>query len=252
MVIDTIRLSRRLVRAQLKRPFYIVLAVSQPLIYLIFFGAMFSRIPQAGQAGISYFMYLTPGMIIMASMFGSAYLAASTLADAERSLFESIVISPVNRWSISMSYVCSNLVPVTLQMLAVVTCGVVIGGYPAGGMAGIAAMLLIGILTALGFGCASNVAGFLVKRGQYVLSAMNFIVMPLMFMSGMMLTINSMPLWMQQIARFNPVHWAVQAAQASYNGNWDGVVSPMLTLGAFALASALLMHLTFLRYLVRR
>jgi len=252
MVIDTFRLSRRLVRAQLKRPFYIVLAVSQPLIYLVFFGAMFSRITQADLVGMSYFMYLTPGMIIMAALFGSAYLAATTLADAERSLFDSIVISPVNRWSISMSYVCANLVPVALQMLAVVTCGVVIGGYPAGGMAGILATLLIGILTGLAFGCASNVAGFLIRRGQNVLSAMNFLVMPLMFLSGMMLTITSMPVWMQQVSRFNPVHWAVQAAQASYHGSWSSAAWPALALGGFALTSALLMHLTFLRYLQHR
>jgi ABC-2 type transport system permease protein len=253
MVIDTIRLSRRLVRAQLKRPFYILMAVSQPLIYLVFFGTMFSRIPQAGLAGMPYVAYLTPGMTIMAALFGSAYLSAGTLADAERSLFDSIVISPVSRWAISLSYVVANLVPVLLQMLAVVACGVVIGGYPAGGVVGMLGMLLVGVMTGIAFGCVSNVAGFLVQRAQHVLSAMNFVVMPLMFLSGMLLTITSMPEWMQEVARFNPVHWAVLGAQAAYAGKWSsGAVWSMATLTVFTLLVALAMHGAFLRYLLRR
>jgi ABC-2 type transport system permease protein len=253
MVIDTIRLARRLVRGHLKRPFYIFMAVSQPLIYLVFFGAMFSRMPQANLSGISYFTYLTPGMTVMAALFGSAYLSAGTLADAERSLFDSIVISPVNRWSISMSYVVANLVPVLLQMLTVAICGSVIGGYPAGGLFGILLMLLIGLLTGIAFGCVSNVMGFLVQRAQNVLAVMNFVVMPLMFLSGMILATTSMPFWMQEFARFNPVHWAVVGAQAAYLGRWDSyAVYSVLTLASFAIAVAVAMHAAFLRYLLRR
>lgn len=253
MVIDTIRLARRLVRAQLKRPFYILMAVSQPLIYLVFFGAMFSRTASAEMAGLSYVAYLTPGMTIMAALFGSAYLAAGTLADAERSLFDSIVISPVSRWAISLSYVAANLVPVLLQMLAVVVCGALLGGYPAGGAAGMIATLLVGGLVAVAFGCVSNVAGFLVQRAQHVLSAMNFVVMPLMFVSGMLLKLTSMPSWMQQAALFNPVHWGVLGAQAAYAGHWDLTAAhSLLWLAGFALLAVAAMHGAFLNYLLRR
>lgn len=253
MMADTLRLSRRLVRAQLKRPFYIVMAVSQPLIYLLFFGAMFSKMPQPALGGTSYFAYLTPGMTIMAALFGSAYLSAGTLSDAERSLFDSILISPVSRWSISLSYVCANLVSVGLQMATIIVFGVVIGGYPAGGLVGIGALFAVGMLTGVAFGCVSNTAGFIVKRAQHVLSAMNFVVMPLMFMSGMMLTIQSMPAWMQQAALFNPVHWAVMAGQGAYAGHWSGAALIALSgLCAFTLCIGVSMHWTFMRFLAQR
>ncbi|UUZ50976.1 ABC transporter permease [Massilia sp. B-10] len=133
MITDTVRLARRLIRAQLKKPFYILLSVSQPLMYLVFFGAMFSNMPGMSQDQQSYIYFLTPGMVVMAALFGSAYLSAlSTLADADRALFDSIVISPVNRLSISMSYVFANLVAVMLQMLTIAVAGVLLGGYPVG------------------------------------------------------------------------------------------------------------------------
>ncbi|UUZ56464.1 ABC transporter permease [Massilia sp. H-1] len=76
MITDTVRLARRLIRAQLKKPFYILLSVSQPLMYLVFFGAMFSNMPGMSQDQQSYIYFLTPGMVVMAALFGSAYLSA--------------------------------------------------------------------------------------------------------------------------------------------------------------------------------
>lgn len=253
MITDTVRLSRRLIRAQLKKPFYILLSVSQPLMYLVFFGAMFSNMPGMSLDQQSYIYFLTPGMVVMAALFGSAYLSAGTLADADRALFDSIIISPVNRLSISMSYVFANLVAVMLQMLTIAVAGVLLGGYPAGGAGGLIALLLIGTLTGIAFGCVSNTAGFLVRKAQHVLSAMNFLVMPLMFISGMMLSIRNMPVWMQELARFNPVHWAVTGAQAAYMGSWSGAALASLSaLLLFTVVMVGAMHLTFVRFLARR
>ncbi|UUZ56465.1 ABC transporter permease [Massilia sp. H-1] len=82
---------------------------------------------------------------------------------------------------------------------------------------------------------------------------MNFLVMPLMFISGMMLSIRNMPVWMQELARFNPVHWAVTGAQAAYMGSWSGAALASLSaLLLFTVVMVGAMHLTFVRFLARR
>ncbi len=254
MIKDIVSLSRRLVRAQLKRPMYIFLSVSQPLVYLIVFGTMFSEVQGLKLGGQSYISYLTPGMVIMTALFGSVYLSVGTLTDIERSLFDSIIISPVSRISISMSYVCANLIPVIIQMTAIIFCGVLMGGYPAGGMAGLFSIMLIGLVISIGFGCFSNTIGFLIKKAQNVMSLMNFIVMPLIFLSSMMLNIESMPAWMHQVVIYNPVHWGVVASQAAYAGDWvnNNAYFFLIAIIVFTVLMMGTMHFTFLRYLSRR
>jgi hypothetical protein len=64
-----------------------------------------------------------------------------------------------------------------------------------------------------------------VRREATMIAASNFVGLPLMFLSSILITERVMPHWMQELARFNPVNWGVRAARDAvvYGGNWRGV-----------------------------
>ncbi len=68
----------------------------------------------------------------------------------------------------------------------------------------------------------------------------NFIALPLMFLSAILIAPELMPGWMQAAARFNPVHWAVVAAREAVETetDWASVGIHIALLAGFAGASA--------------
>ena len=68
-------------------------------------------------------------------------------------------------------------------------------------------------LIAMVFAGISNGIALLVRREATMIASANFIGLPLMFLSSILVTQRVMPDWMQMVARFNPVNWGVQAGR---------------------------------------
>jgi ABC-2 type transport system permease protein len=67
------------------------------------------------------------------------------------------------------------------------------------------------------------------------------------FLSSGMMAANLLPGWIQEIARFNPVNWAVTASRAA-GTDWTLVVTRAAFLGALVLACAALATRAFRVY----
>jgi ABC-2 type transport system permease protein len=50
---------------------------------------------------------------------------------------------------------------------------------------------------------------------------MNFVLLPLTFLSSAFMQQNLIPTWMQHVADFNPVNWAVVAGRSAVSSNPD-------------------------------
>jgi ABC-2 type transport system permease protein len=55
-----------------------------------------------------------------------------------------------------------------------------------------------------------------------MIAAANFVGLPLMFLSAILIPTRQMPNWIEQVSRFNPVNWGVQSARNAVvvGGNW--------------------------------
>lgn len=254
MIKDIAILAKRLIRNALKMPFFIVLSLSQPLMYLLLFGSLFSNLsPELSNSPYSYITFLTPGMIILAAMFGSAYIGMNAIQDINKEFLDRIIVSSVRRVAIPASYVVGNFPSIILQMLILVLFGVVFGNYPAGGLEGIFLNGAVAILVSLFFGSLSVALAFATRQQEPILGIMNFITLPLMFTSNMMISNSKMPNWIERIAHFNPVNWAVTLARASYNGTVaENFWIPFIYLLLLTMGAIILMLLSFKRYLKQR
>ena len=92
------------------------------------------------------------------------------------------------------------------------------------------------MLLGAGFGGLSNAIAILSRKEETMIAASNFVLLPLTFLSSVFMAQALMPGWMQGVARYNPVNWAVQAGREALavGTDWSSVMIRMAALLAFA------------------
>ena len=119
-----------------------------------------------------------------------------------------------------------------------------------GGPVGWIAILAAGGLVSGAFSGISQGVALLTRREATMIAVANFIGLPLMFFSSMLIDFDLIPGWMQAIARVNPVQWAVDAARepALPNTDWRLVALSLALLAGFTVVTAAFATRSFRAY----
>ena len=76
----------RHVRAFLRQPWWIVVTLMQPIIWLLLFGALFKAVTKIpGFGGDSYIDFLTPGVVVMLAVSSAGWTGMGFIEDCSRS-----------------------------------------------------------------------------------------------------------------------------------------------------------------------
>lgn len=243
----------RLVRYTMRMPVFMVIGVVQSILWLVLFGQLFQRVVQIpGFAADNYLQFLAPGITIMTALFGSAHSGMGTLVDIERGVMDRLLATPARRGALMAARVLHAGLLVVVQGAMILGVAILMGARPGAGALGMAGLLVVLVATGLlgcAFGALSNAIALVARRQETVLAAMNFIILPLTFLSGIMMSATLMPGWIQRVAALNPANWAVIAARAGFEGqDWGAVGLNMVWLTLFALGCGWLATRAFDRY----
>jgi len=220
--------SRRYLRELYRQPAVIFIALLQPIIWLLLFGALFkevSKIPGFGTG--SYITYLTPGVVIMTAIFGSSWTGMSYIEDMGNGVLDRFLTAPVSRGALTAAMLAYQAVTTIVQSAIIIGIGWAIGADFAGGLAGLVVLVGISVLIALAMAGLSNGFALLTKQREALIGASTTLVLPLTFLSGAFLSLRLVPSWISDVARFNPVHWAESAGRIAVHANptWSAVGS---------------------------
>ncbi len=111
-------------------------------------------------------------------------------------------------------------------------------------------LIFAAVLLGAAFGGLSNAMSVLVRREETVIAAVNFVILPLTFLSTVFLVRDILPGWIQTVSSFNPVTWAVDAGRAavSPNPDWAMIGTRLGLLALLALGCTLLATRAFGAY----
>ncbi len=76
-------------------------------------------------------------------------------------------------------------------------------------------LIVVSTLLSIGFASLSNGIALLLRKEESVIAAVNMILLPLIFLSSAFLQQNLAPQWIQDIARYNPANWAIEAGRTA-------------------------------------
>ena len=229
---ETAALTARALRKWVRSPANVLPGLATAVFYLALFGSSFNPanlIPSgAGQAASSlvqqafggaptYITYLTPAVICIILVFNMAFGGIDLVLDRQLGFLNSILTSPIPRSAIYLSGVAQNLVKVLL--LAVLTFAVALFipdglKLPAAfGVVDFAALFAVFVLLGLGLSFVFTALALSVRSIDSLVAIVNFLTLPIMFMSNAFFPSSSFPTWLRGIADVNPVTKANEAAR---------------------------------------
>jgi ABC-2 type transport system permease protein len=237
-------------RNLMREPIWIALMVIQPIMWLLLYGQLFSRIAPLRGGASTYTEFLTPGIICMNAFFGGSWAGMAMIADLDRHVIDRFLAAPTSRFAIILSQVVRAGVIAILQAILLLVLGLALGVRVHGGAMGWIVTFLAAALLAMTFAGMSHGIALLVRREASMIAAANFIGLPLMFLSAILIPVAQMPGWIATLSRFNPVNWGVHAARNAVvvGGDWGASMGYLMFLLAAAAATSLFATWCFRAY----
>jgi ABC-2 type transport system permease protein len=251
MVVDAAHFSARGVRALLRQPYYLVITLVQPMIWLLLFGQLFKRVVDIpGFSTGSYIAFLTPGIVVMTALFSSGWAGMGFIIDMDRGVLNRFLVTPAPRGSLIAGSLGYQALAMVVQSLIILGIGLLAGARFPGGVGSLLVFEMGVILLAAAFASFSNALALLLRNQESVIAVVNLLVLPLSFLSSTLMPANLLPGWMQHAARYNPVNWAVTAGRETLHGDvdWGLMLSRVGLLLALALVCGWLSTRAFRAY----
>lgn len=198
-------------------------AIARPLLWLFIVGAGISRLVP-GDTGIPYSQFIFPGIIGMTILFSSIFSSISIIWDKEFGFMKEILVAPVSRLSIVVGKAFSGTIVSTIQAI------IILAMFPFIGLK----LGFLQIITVI-FICAS--LSFCISTFGIVIATfydsyesfsviMNFIIMPMFFLSGAMYPVKLLPDILKVVAKLNPLTYGIDALKHAIFPQEIGIMSP--------------------------
>jgi ABC-2 type transport system permease protein len=244
----------------------IITSLVQPVLFLFVLGTGLSSLigkSIPGASGGEFRTFMFPGVVAMTVLFTAIFSSVSIVWDREFGFLREMLVAPVRRGALMVGKLAGGATVATLQALIMVAlAGAVHVPYnPVLIFTLVGEMLLAAVtITALGTALASRMAQ--VESFQVV---MQFVVLPLFFLSGALFPLKALPTWLAVLTKFDPLAYIVDpmrravfanvhttpAVRALFAGGvtWDGWTVPIgVELGVTAAIAAILLGVAIVAF----
>lgn len=241
----------RHLRELLRQPWFIVVTLVQPIIWLLLFGALFKKVIEIpGFHAHSYIAFLAPGVVVMTALFNSAWSGMALIQDINAGVTARFLVTPVARPALILGRILKEGVVAVIQAVIIVLLALLDGATFQGGAGGVVVLICFAGLLGVTFAALSNAFGLFMRQEQALIGATQFIILPLTFLSTTFLATGVMPAWIRHVADFNPVNWAVVAGRSatSVHADWGMIGARAGYLAALLIAFMVLATRAFRSY----
>jgi ABC-2 type transport system permease protein len=209
----------------------LIASMAQPILWLVLFGtafdAMFSGAAGGAADAVSsgsepdYKSFLTPGIVAMTVLFGSIFAGIGVIFDREFGFLKEIMVAPVSRTSIMAGKGLGGATAAVFSGLVILVMAVLIGAkFTPSIPYGLAILLAVSTVVLIALAFVNMGIAFATKIHNFegFQMIMNFLVMPMFFLSGAFYPVEMMPTWLQTATYLNPLFYGVDALRYCLNG----------------------------------
>jgi ABC-2 type transport system permease protein len=189
----------------------ILASLAQPVLFLIVFGLGLS--PAIGSLGrgsdLNYVQFIFPGIITMAVLFTAIFSAVSVVWDREFGFLREVLVAPVPRWAVAVGKMLGGSTTAMVQGLLILLFAPLVG-VPLSPLTFLALLPAVFITS-----CALSALGLVIAARMRSMEGfqmvMNFLLMPMFFLSGAVFPLGNLPAWLAVLTRIDPVSYGVDA-----------------------------------------
>ena len=216
-------LARRSMRKTLRQPFQLFPIIFFPLILLAVNASGLkaaTRLP--GFPTHSYVSFAIAVAFIQGGMFALINTGTNLAEDIESGFFNRLALTPLRRVSLIAGLLTGVAALGVMQSAVYVLMSLLAGAHLHAGVGGAAVILLLGAITAVGFGALGCAAALKTGSGEAVqgLFPLFFVFI---FLSSSNLPRNLLKTgWFHTVANWNPISYLIEGFRSLYIYGWDG------------------------------
>ena len=221
-------------------------SLGQPVLYLLALG--FGMGPVYAQAGHgNYIQFLAPGVIGMTVLFSSIFSGMGLLWDRQFGFLKETLVAPVPRILIMTGRTLGGATVAMLQgLLVTIVC--LIAGFRPVNVAMVPAGLGFMLMIAVVFAALGTTIGSVLKDMQGFQMTMNFLVLPIFFLSGALFPLTTVGPVLRVITSFDPLAYGIDGMRSALLGLAAGQVRFGPALDGLVLASVAILFLSLGAY----
>jgi ABC-2 type transport system permease protein len=215
----------------------IIASLGQPLLFLL--GLGFGLGPVFEKAGHgSYIQFLAPGVIAMTVLFTSIFSGIELIWDRQFGFLKETLVAPVPRILIMIGRVLGGATVALMQGLIVFAI-CLIAGFRTESLVSLPVAILFLALIAILFTSLGTALACLMTDFQGFQLIMNFLVMPMFFLSGALFPLEGLPPVLAVLVHINPLTYGVDGLRGALIGvSYFGMA---IDLGVLAVGASLLL-----------
>lgn len=200
----TVILSKNL-RTAWSFPIWIIVSLMQPVFWVLMYGVLMNGVEiNHNDETLSYMTYFSTGIIAATAVFSALWSGITILHDLQNGIINRLLWAGCSKLSIVGAYVSQALVSIVFQCLVILCLTIHMGANLSLNFKNITLTTLAVLLLGAALTSLSHFIALLLRKQDAVISLVNFITLPLFFISGILFPIDSVPSWFKTIAFFNP------------------------------------------------
>ena len=217
----------------------IIGSLGQPLLFLLVFGFGFGSI-FAKAGGGNYIQFLVPGIVAMAVVFTAIFGGIELIWDRQFGFLKETMVAPVSRFNIMLGRTLGGATVSVIQGVAVLIISFLIGFKMPHPLMIFPALIFM-FLTAFFFTALGTAIASQLQDMQAFPIIMNFLVMPLFFLSGSIFPLTTAPKALQILGRLDPLSYGIDGLRYAFEGisNFNPLID-LLVLVSFSLVVLLI------------
>jgi ABC-2 type transport system permease protein len=193
-----------------------IASLGQPLLYLLVLGFGLSPVYQQAGRG-SYLQFVAPGVVAMSVLFMSIFSGIGLLWDRQFGFLKETLVAPVPRLNIMVGHTFGGASIAMIQgLLVLLIC--FIAGFRPHHWSTVPLALMFMALIAIVFAGLGTAIGSTLQNMQGFQLIMNFLVMPIFFLSGALFPLDNIPGALSIATKLDPLTYGVDGLRGAFLG----------------------------------
>lgn len=201
-----------------RSPVQLIVSLGQPILYLLALG--FGLSPVFAKAGNgSYLQFISPGVVGMTILFSSVFSGIAMLWDRQFGFLKETLVAPVPRLYVMLGRAMGGATVAMIQGMLVFIICMIAGFRPASWLAIPFSFVFIALI-ASSFSALGTSIGSVLQDMQGFQLVMNFLIMPIFFLSGALFPLTHLPKALSLITRLDPLSYGIDGLRGVLTGAW--------------------------------
>jgi ABC-2 type transport system permease protein len=238
-LLDFFRHSTAVAEVELRKlvrdPTEVLARAVQPVLWLVIFGEVFSRVRGIPTGDVSYLAFLAPGILAQSVLFAAIFYGVAVVWERDLGIVHKLLVSPAPRASLVFGKAVSAGFRGVVQAAVIYLTAAVMRIEIRWSSLSILGVLFGVMVGSAIFSTFSLIIACLVKSRERFMGIGQLMTMPLFFASNAIYPLALMPSWLRTVALLNPLTYLVDALRGLMIGQGQNAHSLLLNFGVLSL-----------------